>query len=379
MINKKVTLKSACILLLISCFNISNAQTYSFDHDNVNRSYIVHLPPSYSNSNLHAMVINMHGYGSNAVQEQFYSEMDGVADTANFIVVYPDGVNSSWNSGQLWSYNPGIDDVGFISALIDTMISNFSVDSTMVYACGMSNGGYMSYRLACELENKIAAIASITGVMSDSIYSNCQTDRPVPILHMHGTADSTVAYNGTPGNTGVETGIAWWVQNNNCPGTPTITNIPDINLTDGCTVDKYYYGPCDNSTEVVLFRVNGGEHTWPGVALPIGVTNQDIDGSGEVWKFFRKHQLSFSQPTGIAYDHKRINAFMAYPNPIENHLVIIPKNPSTLTLYNSQGQLLLNKEINHTYTLNTSRLSKGIYFLNATNEKGVYSQKVMKK
>ena len=121
MINKKTTLKSACILLLICCFNISNAQTYSFDHDNVTRSYIVHLPPSYSNANLHAMVINMHGYGSNAVQEQFYSEMDGVADTANFIVVYPDGVNSSWNSGQLWSYNPGIDDVGFISALIDTM------------------------------------------------------------------------------------------------------------------------------------------------------------------------------------------------------------------------------------------------------------------
>ena len=295
--NKKVTLKAACTIFLIGCLNISNAQTYSFDHDNVSRSYIVHLPPAYSSSNLHPMVINMHGYGSNAVQEQFYAEMNGVADTANFIVVYPDGVDNSWNSGQLWSYNPGINDVGFIAALIDTMINNFSIDSSMVYACGMSNGGFMSYRLACELENKIAAIASVTGVMSDSIYNNCQTDRPVPILHMHGTADPTVAYNGTPGNTAVETGIDWWVQNNNCPGTPVITNIPDINTTDGCTVDKYFYGPCDNASEVVLFRVNGGEHTWPGAGLPIGVTNQDIDGSGEIWKFFRKHQLNFGQTT----------------------------------------------------------------------------------
>ncbi|HIA37246.1 MAG TPA: T9SS type A sorting domain-containing protein [Flavobacteriales bacterium] len=281
----------ACTLFLIgSCFT-ANAQTYSFVHDSVSRSYIVHLPPSYTPCNTYPLVINMHGYGSAAAQEQFYTEMDAVADTANFIVVYPNGVANSWNSGQTWSYNQGIDDVSFISALIDTIAANYSIDTTMVYACGMSNGGYMSYRLACELENKIAAIASVTGVMSDSIYNNCQTDRPVPILHMHGTADPTVAYNGTPGNTAVETGIDWWVQNNNCPGTPTITNIPDLSMTDGCTVDKYFYGPCDFASEVVLFKIIGGEHTWPGVSIIIGVTNQDIDGSGEIWKFFRRHQM----------------------------------------------------------------------------------------
>ena len=251
----------------------------------------MHLPPSYSPSNSYPLVINMHGYGSNAVQEEGYTEMDAVADTANFIVVYPNGIANSWNSGQTWSYNPGINDVTFISALIDTMSANYSIDETMVYACGMSNGGYMSYRLACELENKIAAIASVTGVMSDSTYTACQTDRPVPILHMHGTIDPTVAYYGSPGNTAVETGIDWWVQNNNCPTPAVIDSLPDINTSDVSTVEKQYYGPCDNSSEVILFKIIGGEHTWPGVSFIIGVTNQDIEGSGEIWLFFRKHKM----------------------------------------------------------------------------------------
>ena len=277
--------------ILLLPFSYSNAQTFSFIHNSVSRSYIVHLPPSYSASNLYPLIINMHGYSSNAAQEQGYAEMDAVADTANFIVVYPNGVANSWNSGQTWSYNTGINDVTFISALIDTMSANYSIDASMVYACGMSNGGYMSYRLACELEDKIAAIASVTGVMSDSTYTSCQTGRPIPILHMHGTLDPTVAYNGSPGNTAVETGIDWWVQNNNCPSTPTIRDLPDINSTDASTVTTYYYGPCDNSSEVILFKITGGEHTWPGVSFIIGVTNQDIEGSGEIWLFFRKHKM----------------------------------------------------------------------------------------
>ncbi len=287
----------SCVLILSA--TIASAQTFNFSHNSVTRSYIVHLPTNYSDSNIYPLVINMHGYGSDGTQQQFYAEMDAVADTANFIVVYPFGTGStlSWNSGQNWSYSPGINDVTFISALIDTMIMNYSVDPLKVYACGMSNGGFMSYRLACELNNKIAAIGSVTGVMSDSIYNSCQTYRPVPILHMHGTSDPTVAYNGTPGNTAVETGIDWWVQNNNCPTTPVTTNLPDINMTDASTVTTYFYGPCDDSTEVLLYKITGGEHTWPGVTFNIGITNQDIEGSGEIWLFFRKHNIPFALNT----------------------------------------------------------------------------------
>jgi len=309
---KPNSLKATLTICFISLCSLGFAQTFNFMHNAVSRSYIVHLPPSYTPTNTYPLVINMHGFGSDAAQQQFYAEMDAVADTANFIVVYPFGIADSWNSGQVWSYNPGINDVTFISALIDTMAINFSINTSMVYACGMSNGGFMSYKLACELEDKIAAISSVTGVMADSVFASCQTDRPVPIMHIHGTADPTVPYTGAPGGTPVETGIDWWVTNNNCPPTKVVTNIPDINTTDGSTVEKWFYGPCDNNSEVVLFKIDGGEHTWPGVAFIIGVTNQDIDGSGESWLFFRKHSMTtiLSQKENTSASRIRV-----WPNP----------------------------------------------------------------
>jgi len=364
--NNIISIRTTLILFLFCCSFTLNAQTYSFSHDAVTRSYIVHLPPSYDAINSYPLVINMHGYGSTASQEQFYTEMDAVADTANFIVVYPNGVANSWNSGQAWSYNQGINDVSFISALIDTMTVNFSIDTTMVYACGMSNGGFMSYRLACELENKIAAIASVTGVMSDSIYNNCQTDRPMPILHLHGTIDPTVAYNGTPGNTAVETGIAFWAQNNNCPVTPVITSIPDISITDASTVEKHFYGTCDLSSEVVLFKIIGGEHTWPGVSYIIGVTNQDINGSGEIWKFFRRHQMTY--PISIG-ENEKLNKgpeVTLYPNPCNNYINVekITNDANSIILYNQLGQKVREIELQSKQTaliVSTAMLNTGIY------------------
>jgi len=375
--------KSFIIVSIMLLAAYSKAQTFSFDHDSVSRTYIVHLPPSYSDSNFYPLVINMHGYTSNATDQQFYSEMDPVADTANFIVVYPNGVGNptSWNSGQTWSYNPGIDDVSFISALIDTMSANYSIDSSMVYACGMSNGGYMSFRLACELEDKIAAIASVTGVMSDSVYTSCQTDRPVPILHMHGTADPTVAYLGTPGNTAVETGIDWWAQNNNCPTSPTITNIPDINMGDGSTVDKYYYGPCDCETEVILYKINGGEHTWPGVSLIIGITNQDIDGSGEAWLFFRRHTLP--TPTTVPnYPNPRKAALRIWPNPSSDVVFMTGvQGNSEISVLNMLGQVVavFQPTLNQaSLNLDISKLKSGMYLIKIAESDKVITRVLVK-
>jgi polyhydroxybutyrate depolymerase len=150
---------ASSLFFLFSCIGFS--QTYSFTHNSIVRSYIVHLPTGYVASTQYPLVINMHGYTSTAAQQQAYSQMDVVADTGKFIVVYPDGVNNAWNAG--FGTNPTIDDVGFLSTLIDTMKAKFSVDALKVYSCGLSNGGFMSFRLACELENKIAAIAPVAG------------------------------------------------------------------------------------------------------------------------------------------------------------------------------------------------------------------------
>lgn len=378
----KILSASLIALCLLGWINSTFSQTDSIMHDSVYRNYIVHLPPSYTPTGSYPLVVNMHGYGSNATGEQFYAEMNPVADTANFIVVYPNGVANSWNSGQLWSYVPGIDDVTFISALIDTMVADYSINSSMVYACGMSNGGYMSYRLACELEDKIAAIASVTGVMSDSVYNSCQTDRPVPILHMHGTADPTVAYNGTTGNTAVETGIDWWVQNNNCPTPGDTTAIPDISTTDGSTVEKIYYGPCDDDTEVVLFKITGGEHTWPGVSFLIGVTNQDIEGSGEIWLFFRKHTLP--TPTTVPqYEKTRKPTLSIWPNPSSDMVVLwgVDLKKSVVTIINLLGQVVIERQLPNTsgsVSLDISNLEKGVYVVKVASSQQTLTEILVK-
>jgi len=363
---KTTTLKATLTICFISLCSFGFAQTFNFMHNAVSRSYIVHLPPSYTPTNSYPLVINMHGFGSDATQQQFYAEMDQVADTANFIVVYPFGIADSWNSGQIWSYNPGINDVTFISALIDTMAINFSINTSMVYACGMSNGGFMSYKLACELEDKIAAISSVTGVMADSVFASCQTDRPVPIMHIHGTADPTVPYAGAQGGTPVETGIDWWVTNNNCPPTKVVSNIPDINTTDGSTVEKWFYGPCDNNSEVVLFKITGGEHTWPGVTFIIGVTNQDMDGSGESWLFFRKHAMTtlLSQS-----ENPRASQLKVWPNPGTDDVFVTGDilADAEISIINLMGQVIQMLPPNGAKTgqvrLDVSNMDRGMYLI----------------
>ncbi|MDQ3191224.1 MAG: dienelactone hydrolase family protein, partial [Bacteroidota bacterium] len=240
----------------------------SFTFEGAVRSYRIFIPSGYNSANEHPLVFNLHGNGSSASQQEPYSGMNLIADTANFIVVYPDGISNTWNSGFNVPYNSGTNDVGFISALIDTVSANYNVDMQRVYSCGMSMGGFMSYRLACELHERIAAIASVTGLMSTQLPSNCQQQKQVPVLQIHGTDDTTVPYNGSSWSTSVNSTMDFWVQKNNCPTTPVITNLPDV-VNEGSTVKKYYYGPCNNNSEVVLFRVDSGGHTWPGaIAIP---------------------------------------------------------------------------------------------------------------
>ena len=175
---------------LFTCFSAANSQQlYSFIFDGIERTYRVHLPDNYNENENYPLVINMHGAGSNSFEEEFYTEFDQVADTAGIVMVYPDGVNNLWNIFQ----DGGVDDVGFISALIDTMHINYNIDLLRVYACGMSMGGFMSHRLGCQLNNRIAAIGSVAGLI---VYFNCNFTRKVPVLQIHGTADDVVPYAG---------------------------------------------------------------------------------------------------------------------------------------------------------------------------------------
>ncbi len=261
-------------------------------YDGFNRTYIV-----YSPSNSHSgmpLVFNLHGYGSNAVQQMEYSNMNVVADTAAFIVVYPNAVGNRWNSGisdsPPWP-TPMSDDVGFMDALIDTMHKHHDIDINRVYVCGMSNGGFMSLKLACELSHRIRAVASVTGVISESTALDCEPQRTVPIFHIHGTDDRTVPFDGTFGWYSVKATANHWADLYGCVPSDT-TDLADRNPSDGCTVTRIAYADSLGNENIILYSVAGGGHTWPGSAfdLPgLGITNRDINASEEIWNFFVSH------------------------------------------------------------------------------------------
>jgi polyhydroxybutyrate depolymerase len=264
--------------------------------DGNTRTYRVHLPRSYDKHRPAPLVLSFHGRAGTGNGQEKLTHFDAVSDENGFIVVYPDGLYRSWNAGL--GSGPAeardVDDVGFVSALIDEVGHELSVDKQRVYANGISNGGIFVQRLACELSDKIAAIAAVAGPMAARVAKDCRPKRPVPVLMMHGTADPMIHMDGTfvqgPGQAlPVEETVAGWVQRNGCSSTPVVSD-----LGGGVTFEAYE--DCRDGAEVVLYRIHDGGHTWPGgwQYLPekiIGPTNRHIDASKVIWDFFARHRL----------------------------------------------------------------------------------------
>jgi len=326
------------------------------------------MPANYNPEKEFPLVINMHGLGSNAWEQEAYTSFSNVSDTSGFIVVYPNGVEETWNI----SSSTGIDDVGFISALIDTLDFLYGVDLDRVYSTGMSMGGFMSYRLACELSDRIAAIASVTGLQA---YYPCTPSRPVPVAQFHGTADQIVPY------VGVAATVNNWVSYNGCPLDPVVTDLPDINPNDNSTVTVSYYGLCNDSSEVILYTIIGGEHTWPGAIINIGITNQDIKASNEIWNFFKKYTLQGS--TGISGDEISNLDCKFYPNPIDTYasveLEASVSGVFSFRIVDMNGKVCYNLEkINSTrFLIDCSAIPAGLYIAEFLSEKGRGYQKIL--
>lgn len=356
--------------------------------DGIPRYFRYYIPSGYSSSDTAELVVNMHGYGSNAIQQQGYSNMNAVSDTAGFIVIYPDGVNNAWNSFSI-AVGSSADDVGFINALMDTFIARYNIDTTRMYACGMSNGGFMSYRLACELGDRLAAIASVTGLMDAGIMQSCNSGRPMPVLQIHGTDDATVPYNGGTGLGSVDSTVAFWVNHNNCPTTAIIDSVPDYNTTDNSTAIRYSYQFCDSTTRVQLIKIVNGAHTWPGANIAIGTTNQDISASVEIWKFFKHHDLSGGDmevddfPTGVKDELLVKDLVQVYPVPMRNELNIelLSEKVEQLSLYTLLGVRVRHQQVQQgsgKVQFNTTDLPTGMYMLYIETAKGKLAYKLMK-
>jgi len=276
-------------------FELSTPIYGSLEFGGQKRFYFVYLPKNYSNSREFPLVIYLHSYGASAEGELNYTMLHQVADTNNFVMVFPSG-KYNWNSGigDLDDYAPpDLDDVGFIKELIELLSNTYSLDLDRVYATGYSNGGFMSYKLACELSDQIAAIAPVGGGLAVSTFESCDPKRPIPIMHIHGTGDAYIPIEGLPGMLSIEETMNYWIEFNEC-NEMAMELIEDSELTDNSTVEMNAYTECNGGSEIIFYKVIDGGHTWPGAGYagyPAGNTNQDINASLEIWNFFKDYKL----------------------------------------------------------------------------------------
>jgi polyhydroxybutyrate depolymerase len=369
------------ITLLFVCAELP-AQTVvegSFDHDGINRTYRLYIPEVYDAGTAVPLLFNLHGYGSDNLEQEVYGDFRPIADTANFIIAHPNGTFDLFNQ-RFWNTFGGasIDDVGFISALIDTISAVYNIDPNRIYSTGMSNGGFMSYDLACFLSHRITAVASVTGSMIWERFNTCEPTHPTPVMQIHGTADATVLYNGSFLFSHIDTLVSYWVNFNNCQSDPTIIQVPDIDTLDGCTAEQHIFSGGNAGVSVELFKVIDGGHSWPGAPINLNVTNMDFSASVEIWRFFS--QYSLDQLLNIIGEETISSRVIhAFPNPAGNTLILdFPAfdRPvaATLEVYNLHGQPIHSQNISdlqHQTILDVNAWPPGMYLLRVKAMNGI--------
>ncbi len=300
---------SALIIFRYRTTNCENSESITVD--GLERTYCIY-PASHNETTPVPLLIALHGGGGTGAGmiRLTGGGFNDLADEEGFVVVYPDAVEGNWNDGRgldrYRSQREDIDDVGFISALIDKIASERPIDLNRVYVTGISNGALMSFRLACELSDRIAAIAPVDGSMLANFSTQCSPTEPVPVLMMNGIDDPLVPWEGGQIHFGdldlgevlsVNDSVNFWVHHNNCSENATSTWEPDRDPDDGTRVYREEYGNGTDDSEVILYAVEGGGHTWPGGVqyLPeatVGKTSYDIDANQVIWSFFKNHSRS---------------------------------------------------------------------------------------
>jgi polyhydroxybutyrate depolymerase len=262
----------------------------------MDRTYMVHVPPGA----LVGLVLSLHGGGGTGIGQRGLTDFDTVADAHHLLVAYPNGYDKSWADGR--GASPAdrhhIDDVGFLVALANKLQHDYDIPPGHVFVTGMSNGGFMSNRLACDRADLFAAVAPVAGTLGVGVA--CNPSRPVSVWAAHGTADPLVPFNGgaVRGRGGLSHSISAnsmvskWRAADGCQGDPSVQAMP--NVGDGTVVHRFDSTTCAESTEVVFYQIDRGGHTWPGGKqyLPkavIGPTSRALDGSEAIAQFFLAH------------------------------------------------------------------------------------------
>ena len=280
----------SCTMQTSNTANIQSNETGQFTlttcHNNIERTYILYVPDTYSPTIGAPIVFNFHGFGGQASDHMLEADMRSIADTAGFILVYPQGAlldgSPHWNTAEIGPGNKSsIDDLGFFDWMLDEIIAHYTIDEQRVYVCGYSNGSFFSYALACQKSHRIAGLGSVSGAMLDDSLS-CSPTHPTAIIHLHGTSDGVVAYNGTGEYPSVDAAIGYWTTHNLT--STSLTSQPVS--SNGFTIERFFYGGGTGNVGVVLYKVNGGDHVWFDMSYN-GASTSEL-----IWQFLSQYDIN---------------------------------------------------------------------------------------
>ncbi len=314
--SKKISFTAVIGLLLSVFFYFSMAESsffepgihkreFKFGEDT--RKYLFYAPPAVKRESKLPVVLVFHGGAGNAKRIQYYTGFDALAKEKGFLAVYPYGTGNiksflTWNAGSCCAYakRKNIDDVGMVRKLIEDLSKVAPVDRRRIYATGMSNGGMMTHRLACEAPDLIAAAAPVSGGLE---VEKCNPGRAVALMHIHGTKDKNVQWEGGIGPHSilkiafkpVMSTMERWQKINGCSSKTKTTLLPDADLRDGTKTEKVEWAKCNNGADLILIKIENGGHTWPGGPLKkwgkFGKSSKDFSGAKMIWEFFEKHSI----------------------------------------------------------------------------------------
>lgn len=362
--------------------------TRSFSFQGVNRKYEVIIPDTFEENM--PLVIALHGWSGTIELMKDYTGLHQFANGAGFVLAIPAGISNSWNIGLTWCPDrgdfPGVDDVGFISAMIDSLYFKHNIDLSRVYVCGWSTGGQMALRLGAEIGDRLAAVATVGGGLFDQA-ENWDLKRSMPVLSIHGTEDLYYKYGG-PGPTqcseewSLEQTLSYWVDHNQCDAEGDTTEIFNMITDDLSTAQKIVFDGSSDGAQVVHFKIIGGGHSWPDSPGPYpywpteGNRNRDINANQEIWNFFKAYDHPGAPLLLVNFADAQLPPFI-YPNPTTSVLNIDVVDMAGYSIYNLSGKLLIK---DNRPGINISHLPEGTYILKVHLKNGeVQTGKVVRK
>ena len=349
----------------------------SYDHNGVQRSYNYYVPSTWNITQQVPLLFVLHGLTQTGSGVMDITGFNDIAEENNFIVCYPNGLNESWNANMNITFSSA-DDKGFLEALTEYFQVNFNTDPSRQYLCGFSTGGFMSHKMVCESSECYAAIATVSGNMSDTVYSNCLPQGSPSVLHIHGTADAVVPYNGGP-STGVSVDevMTFWQNHLACSTNPVISPMPNTNLFDLSSPERWVWQNCGQD-ELELIRVDGGGHQWPGITTfvgGVGTINMDFYSPDEIWDFLSDKTCQELSTNKLLKKQIRIS-----PNPASEFLAISASaDIENVQILDFNGRTLLKLNgIGREQIISLEKFDQGVYILLLTCTDGIFSTRIIK-